>query len=308
MSVFVALLVPVMLIFTALAVDLSTWYVHMQRLQKTVDAAALAAAPFMPEALSGTDKASMAAKKLITANGMDPATATIQQGARPSQVRVTMSSTVRNAFASLIGLNTTTITRTAVGEFSGPAPMGSPCNVHGNEPWVSGPFQGSALPDSSPPANCTTYPQFWSTIVGPEIYKTQGDQFAARKCGEDPYQESGCLTPGTGGANGDYDPRGYVIAIKVREPLSGDLAVQLYDPAYVDTGTAASRFPSITDDTPNSYVDDATERYRRDPKAISADKPSYCTGDDDSTVTGPCDSVPRRRPSPRSESSSPRTR
>lgn len=303
-AILVALLLPALLILTAFAVDISRWYVEMQRLQKTVDAAALAAAPFMPETLvdnlenQGTistwDKATAAARDLVTRNGFDGRKAKVENAARPSQVRVTLSSNVTNVFASIIGINTTAISRTAVGEFSGPAPLGSPCNVHGNEPWESGSNQGSVLPASATAPNCSNYPQFWSTIVGPEVYKTQGDQFAARKCGVNPYQESGCATPGVGGANSEFDPRGYVITVKVRQPLSGSLAIQLYDPAYVDTD---SRCESIPDVAPaattlgtNTYVNDAGERYRNDPRTITfpwpaipngTEKPSYCTGDGD---------------------------
>ncbi len=292
-AVFVALLIPVLLVFTAFAVDISRWYVEMQRLQKAVDAGSLAAAPFMPESLinnlpnqSGPyDKATGAARELVTKNGFPGIRAEVLQGERPSQVRVTLSSTVDNAFASLIGINTTTITRTALAEFSGPAPLGSPCNVHGNEPWVSGTVQGSVLPSSAIAPNCSNYPQFWTTMVGPEVYKTQGDQFAARKCGVNPYQESGCVSPGNGQRNAEFDPRGYVITINVRENLSGGLPIEIYDPAYVDTGSRCDQLPNITDDTPgsNTYVDDASQRYERDSDPISATKPSYCTGDNDNS-------------------------
>jgi Flp pilus assembly protein TadG len=290
-AILVALMLPMLLLLTAFAVDITRWYVEMQRLQRAADAAALAAAPFMPESLQNNlenqpapwDRATAAARDLVTRNGFTGSTARVETGIRPSQVRVTLNSTVNNVFASIIGLNTTGITRSAVAEFSGPAPLGSPCNVHGNEPWVSGSSQGSVLPSSGTAPNCSNYPQFWSTIVGPEVYKTQGDQYAARKCGVDPYQESGCATAGVGGANAEYDPRGYVITVRVREALTGSLAIQLYDPAYVDTDSRCESLPSITDDTPgtNTYVDDATQRYRRNPNPISASKPSYCTGDSD---------------------------
>ena len=280
-AVFVALMVPVVLIFTAFAVDVSRWYVEMQRLQKTVDAAALAAAPFMPEKIdkaTKADKASKAAIDLVNRNGYVGSTAVIDDaGLRPTQVRVSLSYVVPNAFASLIGIPSTTITRTAVGEFSGPAPLGSPCNVHGNEPWVSGSSQGSALP-SPLPSNCSNFPQFWSTVVGPEVHKTQGDQFGARKCGA---SESGC----SGTTNLEYDQRGYVITIRVREPVTGSLPIQLYDPAYVDTESDCGALPNITTPTlvGNTYVDDADNRYEQNSVAISATKPSYCTGDNDNS-------------------------
>ncbi len=293
-AVFVALLIPVLLIFTAIAVDISRWYVELQRLQRAVDAAALAAAPFMPESLTNNlpgqagpyDKATAAARDLVDKNGFPGINARVEQGGRPSQVRVTLNSTIDNSFASLIGINTTQLSRTAVGEFSGPAPLGSPCNVHGNEPWESS-TQGSVLPPSATAPNCSNYPQFWSTVVGPEVYKTQGDQYAARKCGVNPYQESGCATAGVGGANAEFDPRGYVITIKVRESLAGSLPIQVYDAAYADTDSRCTALPNITDNTPgsNTWVTDAVQRYRANSNPITTPtfKPSFCTGDNDNS-------------------------
>lgn len=303
-AIIVALVSVVLLGFAAFAVDISRWYVELQRLQKTADAAALAAAPYMPETLSDNappfDKATTAARELIAKNGYDPDQAVIEQGDRPTRVRVTLQTTVDNAFARVFSLinptsdfNTSTLTRTAVGDFAGPAPLGSPCNVHGNEPWSSGSAPGSVLP-STLPANCSNYPQFWATMVGPEVYKTQGDRYAARKCGVDPYQESGCVSPGNGGANAEFDPRGYVISIRVAEDLAGDLDLQLYDPAYVDTRSRCDDIPAISGDTlgTNTYTDNAGERYRNDPNPIADGKPSYCTGDNDNSGLRFGDEVP----------------
>ena len=53
-AVYVALMLPILLIFTAIAVDISRWYVELQRVQRAADAGALAAAPFMPSNLAST--------------------------------------------------------------------------------------------------------------------------------------------------------------------------------------------------------------------------------------------------------------
>ena len=78
---------------------------------------------------------------------------------------------------------------------------------------------------------------------GPEIYKTQGDQFATRKCGIDPYRQSNCASGARGAASEDFDPRGYAVTIKVRERINNNLTIQLYDPAYVDTGATCGSSP-----------------------------------------------------------------
>lgn len=273
-AIWTALLLVVFIGMAAIAVDIARWYVEMERVQKTVDAAALAGAVYMPNNLT---QAQQAADEMIAANGWNLGEVDVvrEQGDRASQFRVTMSSEVTNQFGAVLGVPASTITRSAVADYSGPAPLGSPSTVHGNEPWVSGSDQGSALP-SPLPSNLTNYPQFWSTIVGPEVYKTQGDRFSARKCGAG---ESGC----SGVTNDEFDPKGYAITIRVREDLSGPLTVQLYDAAYVDTGSRCDELPTINDDTPgsNTYVDDARDRYENDPNPISSSKPSYCTGDND---------------------------
>jgi Flp pilus assembly protein TadG len=282
-AVYVAILTPVLLIVAAFAVDVSRWYVELQRLQKTVDAAALAAAPFMPDDLGGSSRAVAAARALVVSNGYDPATMDVRPGPRRTAVEVQLSSTVQNGLATAIAIDETTLTRSATGEFTGPAPLGSPCNVHGNEPFSGS--EPSQLP-SPPPDNCSSHPKFWSTVVGPEVHKTQGDQFSPRKCGGG---ESGCASSGGGAANLDFTAaggngqNGYVVTVSVREPLSGPLTIELYDPAYVDTGSECTQLPdwSGRTNTPNDYTTNARERYRNNAAPLSDDRPSYCTGDND---------------------------
>ena len=179
------------------------------------------------------------------------------------------------------------ITRTAVGEFNGPAPLGSPCNVHGNEPRTDpllDPSDVSKLPagmDNSETDPCGPWPQFWPTIYGPEIYKTQGDQFATRKCGIDPYRESNCASGAVGSASEDFDQRGYAVTIKVRASVQ-NLTIQLYDPAYVDTGPTCGSLPAIGNNTIGTNpVVDALQRYAPNSDPLSDGRPTFCTGDSD---------------------------
>ena len=58
----------------------------------------------------------------------------VKPGVQPSQLDVTVSSTIPNLFGRFIGVDDATITRHAVADYTGPQPMGSPCNTFGNEP------------------------------------------------------------------------------------------------------------------------------------------------------------------------------
>ena len=131
---------------------------------------------------------------------------------------------------------------------------------------------------------CGPWPQYWPTIYGPEIYKTQGDQFATRKCGIDPYRESNCASGARGAASEDFDPRGYAVTIKVREPVD-NLRVELYDPAYVDTGATCGSLPSVGgNNSINPNVTDAVERYAQNSDPLSGGRPTFCTGDGDNAT------------------------
>ena len=70
------------------------------------------------------------ALEVAARNGFDDAdpeiAITVEQGVRTTQLRVTISSKVDNQFGQIIGVSSTGITRTAVADFTGPAPMGSP--------------------------------------------------------------------------------------------------------------------------------------------------------------------------------------
>lgn len=284
-AVWVAILAPVLLIVAAFAVDISVWYVELQRLQKTVDAAALAGAPFMPEDLAvAGNPATAAAEDHITRNGYDPNDAIIEEGDRTSQIRVTLSSTVDNGLATIIGIPTTTLSRTAVADFTGPAPLGNPCNTLGNEPLGSTAPQGVGPRPSQTSSflNCSSNPEFWATIVGPHVYKTQGDRFATRVCsagrnaGSASF-ESGCSGSYAGGGantlNSEFDPRGYAYTIRVLPGAEGKpITVQLYDPAYVDTASRCNLIPGTATSASNPYTNDAGDRYDNIPN-------EFCTGD-----------------------------
>ena len=118
----------------AVGVDTARWYVEVERVQKAADAAALAGVTYMPNDLPSARTTAIAS---ATRNGY-PNSGTSQvivvAGDKPSELKVTIKSTIRNTFGSMIGVDKATIVRSAVADYTAPAPMGSPCNIFGNEP------------------------------------------------------------------------------------------------------------------------------------------------------------------------------
>lgn len=282
-AIWVAMLSVVLFGMAAIAVDISRWYVEKERLQKATDAAALAGAVYLPGDYSG---ATSAAQALAARNGWtidgDKVTFQVTRGARPTQLRVSMSSRVSNAFGALVGIPTTTVSTTAVAEFSGPVPMGSPCNVFGREDMealVSGGGQGSY---SS--SNCRSAGSYWANVSGTNVNKARGDGYAARWCTapDDGVGIDGCdrINPsGTSpGTNLDYDSNGYVYMVRVKK--SGTLRLQGYDVGWVATGDHCDDGNLVGVSATNSYVTTSAEAGTRYASGDSA----FCTGDTQMTL------------------------
>ncbi len=266
-AVLVAILFPVLFGIAAFAVDVARWYVEGERVQKVADAAALAGVVYMPQDFTTAKTTALAvAAKNGYANGGD-IQVTVAQGPRPSQLQVTVSNVITNSFAFLIGQPTTLIARTAISDYTGPAPMGSPCWSFGNEP--------DRLLQVRP-NNCPNPANFWATVEGPATDKQQGDEFMTRACVLT--GTSGC----TGSTNSEFDPNGYFWAVHVENPAAvTSITLQIFDAAYVNTGLYCddNQLPagnSYRATGQNPFVSDARTRYAPG----SATSPSqYCPGD-----------------------------
>ncbi|MFT3871295.1 MAG: pilus assembly protein TadG-related protein [Nocardioides sp.] len=287
-AILMALLTAAVLFpISALAVDVSRMYVEGERLQAAADAAAMAGVTYLPDDF---DAAEAEALRVSATNGFPngghafgrdsggTVTVLVQQGAKPTQLQVTVSSQIHNEIATMWGDDTATITRTAVADYNGPAPMGSPCNTFGNEPAGSssdsskGPA-GSVLSVPEGGAVCSTNPQMWAAIAGPNTAKGNGDQYMTRKCGSS--SDSGC----TGTTNDEFDPQGYFFTVSVRAAAVGSpITIQLYDPAWVENGDTCGSAPTVATgaslvNSMNNYTTtDGITRY-----AMAAN--NFCTGD-----------------------------
>jgi hypothetical protein len=282
-AILVAMLIPtVFLGVAAFSVDTSRWYVEIARVQKAADAAALAGVTYMPaDSIKATSTAlAVASKNGYTTGGTT--SVTVGQGSLPSQLKVTITTVVTNTFGGFIGTPKQPITKYAVADFTSPAPMGSPCNIFGNEPPsqpavvgqpIASPGQpgtGSALPSPSF-SNCNSSPKFWAAIEGPSTDKVQGDRYMTTPCtASSTYQ---CASS----KNNETRPDGYYWAIHI-EPsaVNSPVDVQIYDPAYIQTGISCSGStynPGTFTNSVNDYTTtDGATRY-------ATGTSNYCPGD-----------------------------
>jgi hypothetical protein len=266
----------------AISVDVARWYMEVERVQKAADAGALAGVTHLPQDLAA---ARATARDVSGRNGYPDSGSTsvaAEAGTRPSQLKVAVSSTISNTFGSMFGVDTIDITRTAVADYNGPAPMGSPCNTFGNEP-TSG--SGSATPvGTALPAvrydGCSSKPDFWASIEGPQTTKGQGDRYATRNCGASSHECSS-------GKNNEYRQDGYFWLVRVGEAAVGNpIKLQLYDPGYVATGQLCQDLPKaqILRNDSNPYaMTDGILRYAAPhthaDAAMQLAGLEFCTGD-----------------------------
>ena len=301
-TVVISIMIPVLFIgLAATAVDTSRWYLQSERIQRAADAAALAGVPFLPQDMAS---ARIRALEVAKRNGYDDAdpdvVVTVAEGDRSTRLRVTISSTITNQFGQIIGVNRASLTRTSVADYTGPAPMGSPCNIFGTEPpagaGATSPAPTGSAIGMSRPAICPQNPMMWAAVAGPEVGKVQGDRYSTVRCQE--AAVDGCdgglqnLEYPTGA--GKQGERGYFWVIKVQPAMvNRPIQMQLYDPAFVMTGqtcgpnnpySATDHLPawSAFDDNMNPFVTtDGRTRYARVDTIPVGREPTvpFCTGD-----------------------------
>ena len=270
---FLAITLVVLLGFAGLGVDFWQWWHTSQRLQRAADASALAGVIYMP---SNSTSARSTATDASVANGYTAGVTQIyttadQPSLRPNQLRVQVTQTVRNGFLGVFGIPNTTIRRDATAEYSGTVPMGSPINQIGNQPVGDGDI---FWPGASSDAEAIN-PNVWAQIAGPENSKDNGDRFTAGRCNAGNHA---C----TASVNDDFRSSGYwyTVRVTVTDPANQRLAIELYDPAFVQTGDNCTNYRSSDETRLGTTLTRMGPRYR--PGAGP-----FCTGDHWSTGTAP---------------------
>ncbi|MDZ7675154.1 MAG: pilus assembly protein TadG-related protein [Acidimicrobiales bacterium] len=256
--VYTALMAATIVGFAGFSVDFGRWYIESARVQNATDAAALGG---VVQISTDFDDAEDISRGLLEGHGYDdPNQIEVGYGDSVNQMRVTTSSTVDNVFASIFGVDQTTITRSALAEYLGPVPLGSPENSLGNDP------------DSA-----VEPPDYWLNIAGPDATKQSGDRFAAKNCGNSVANCDSAENPN----NLDYSRDGYFFSVDVDAATGQNLEVQLWDGimAYVGDYCEAGTLPDAAEraDLATWYAD-ADERYTG---GTQTNPGPYCTGDQD---------------------------
>jgi hypothetical protein len=253
-----ALFLVVLIAMCGFAVDVWNWWFTAQKVQRAADAGALAGVPFMPGNLNtGTPNATSTAVGVVQQNGFP--TATVAQGVKANQLVVTVTTTVNNFFTSLLGVNTTTVTRSATAEFNAPVQMGSPVGHICNDPDNGG------------------TDKHWCNIGAPGVDKHTGDRFADyTNCTNPTY---GCSYP----TNDEYLQDTYIFNVDLATVPSGGADIQIYDPEFaVGNQNCDNRWLSsaqLTALAGNGYPDAST-------RFSTGQGGGYCTGDDDTNLSG----------------------
>jgi Flp pilus assembly protein TadG len=258
-AILTALLAATLLIpLTAFAVDVARWYTELERVQTAADAAATAGVTYMPDDFANAKATAIAVSAKNGYPNSGDTAVYVEATSKPSQLRVTVTSKIPNGFGSIFNKPYTTVSRSATADFNGPAPMGSPCNAYGNEPLAAvnvgnasstGPTnnrgpRSSVIVAPSGGATCTSNPQFWAAIAGPNTPKGNGDAFMTRTCSSG---NTGC----SGSTNNEFDPLGYIYIVRVKpEAVGVPFTLQVYDPAFVQVGDDCAGNPSQTSGVP----------------------------------------------------------
>ena len=241
-AVTTALLMVVLLLFMAMAIDVAIWFYRGAQLQRTADAAALAGVTRMPK----FDSAELVAKDIAAKNRLDPNLVTVQRVPNsPRELQVSITDPAVPSFFGRMLRNNLVMKRTSRAEFVSAITLGSQVNGVG-----TGSFPGYG--PSGNPQN------FWLAINGYCTPKEYGDRFAAGFDGNITPITSRC-DPGVTVQNteygGDYYLTGrpaYTYAIDVPCPVANqdpcttdpaaDTEVYVYNPHFdrSDTGLDAN--------------------------------------------------------------------
>jgi Flp pilus assembly protein TadG len=123
----------VLLLVSALVVDLGWLWSNTLRIQRAADAAALAGVVQLPDHVA---TGYQLAKDEATKNGYTHGVGSVsvvplQDGASKRRLTVTVTAPVKTFFLGLIGMGSVTVSRHSKAEFVLPVPMGSPENYYG---------------------------------------------------------------------------------------------------------------------------------------------------------------------------------
>ncbi len=205
-----ALLLIPMLTFTAFAVDLGSWYAEKAKMQTAADAGALAGTVW---AADNSGKWQTTAIATVAANGYVSTATTEVTVTRldGTKVEVDIVTKGRQYFSGFFVRNPQ-LRVVAIADYQRPLHMGSPENRMGTDPDLD--YQ----------------PFYWLNVGSDTTAKGNGDRFTSLTCATGAW---GC----TASKNTEYSATGTIFHVSTSAASgSGNLDIQVYDPAYTFTG------------------------------------------------------------------------
>lgn len=215
--VMVSLLIIPLMSFTALGVDVASWYSRGLEIQRAADAASMAGVVWLPNDLP---KARTEAMRVAARNGFDHdphgtgITVTVEPvPGRPQELDVTIDDPHVPSYFGRVVMDDISLSRTARARYVLPVPLGSPFNYFGNQ---------NITPQS-------TDPKLWAAINAPYALHESGDPYAVR-CAASPNSVRSC---DSAGGNDDYRADGYRYIVDVPEDATGrTLTVDILDAPF----------------------------------------------------------------------------
>ncbi len=262
-AVTTALLLVILLLFLALALDVAIWFYRGAQLQRAADAAALAGVTRMPKFAT----AEQAAKDIVQKNRIDPSFVVVDRVPNsPRELQVTIVDPSVPSFFGRMVRNNLSIRRTSRAEFVSAVELGSQMNAIGTGSFPG--FGPSGLAQN-----------FWLAINGYCTPKEYGDRFASGFDANITSSLSSCdpATPVTNSEYaGDYAVTGrptytYIVDISCPTvgqdpcvtPRTNDMKIAVYNPYFdkSDTGldhnvADSATFSSVQITTTFAVVDD----------------------------------------------------
>lgn len=124
------LILPIM-IFAALAVDISSWYSRASQLQKAADASALAGVVWMPKLTDAQSNATTVLTQNGIQNGVGDVTLTVGPGLALNSLKVCITDHSAPQYFAAVFASPQAITRCSVAQYNVPLQLGSPLNFFG---------------------------------------------------------------------------------------------------------------------------------------------------------------------------------
>jgi Putative Flp pilus-assembly TadE/G-like len=165
-AVATSIILVVLLLFVALAIDIATLNSRAASLQRTADAAVLAGASGLPNLADARARAVDAVSKNASSENVTVDVSDVPD--RPGRLKVTVKQKSKGVFSGAVGASDYNITKTAYADRTVPISMGAPYNSIG-----TGDLPGTV------PGDPAAIQGYFLAVNGPCTAKEDGDRFLA---------------------------------------------------------------------------------------------------------------------------------